>query len=74
MKDADHRAKTPNREPPKAKTIAENLTPEEAAGVEALLIKERGLDNLTNKIPGLNTDLPKNKARIDAGKRVLGQE
>ena len=54
-------------DPPKATVRAENLTPEEAAGVETLLAHERGLDNLSNKIP----DLPKNAKRIEAGKKVL---
>jgi hypothetical protein len=44
------------------------------AGVEALLIEQRGLDNPTNVIHGLNTGLPKNAARITAGKKVLGLE
>ena len=72
MKNADHRAKTPTGAPPNATTIAENLTPDEMAGVEALLIEQRGLRNLSNKIPGLNTKLPKNAPRVAAGKKLLG--
>jgi hypothetical protein len=74
MKGMNHRAKTLTGDPPKANTLAVNLTPDETAGVEALLIEQRGLDNLTNKIPGLNTSLPKNAARLEAGKQVLGSE
>ena len=74
MKDRDHRAKTLDGAPPKAKILAHELTPDEAAGVEALLIKQRGLENLSNKIHGLDVDLPKNQEKIRAGKRVLGQE
>ena len=74
MKGKDHRAKSPTGDAPKASTLAENLTEQEMAGVEALLIEQRGLENLTNKIPGLNPTLPKNQPRLDAGRRVLGQE
>ncbi|SKB05534.1 RHS repeat-associated core domain-containing protein [Prosthecobacter debontii] len=73
MKAKDHRSKTPTGHPPQAKTLAEDLTDNETAGVEALLIEQRGLQNLSNKIPGLNTSLPKNKERIEAGKKVLEQ-
>ena len=48
------------------------MTPEETAGVEAILVDQAGLDNLQNKIPGLNMDLAKNQSRIDAGKKILG--
>jgi len=68
-----HKEKTITGDAPKPKVLAENLTDQEMAGVEAILIHERGLENLSNKIPGLNMDLPKNQARIDAGRRVLGQ-
>ena len=71
MADPDHRLKTLTGKPPTARALAENLTPEEAAGVEALLVQQRGLENLSNKIPPLNPDLPKNAAKIEAGKRVL---
>jgi RHS repeat-associated protein len=71
MADRDHRLKTPTGKPPQAKPLAENLTPEEAAGVEALLAQERGLENLSNKIPPLDPKLPKNTARIEAGQKVL---
>ena len=47
---------------------------DEMAGIEALTIELRGLDNLSNKIPGLNTSLPKNQKRVEAGKRVLEQQ
>jgi RHS repeat-associated protein len=74
MADKDHREKTPTGDPPKAKVLAENLTDEEMAGVEAILIQQRGLDNLSNKIPGLNPEKPKNAKRLEAGRKVLGQK
>jgi hypothetical protein len=74
MKGADHKAKTLTGNAPNANTLVENLTPDEMAGVEALLIEQRGLINLSNVIHGLNTGLPKNAARITAGKKVLGLE
>jgi hypothetical protein len=74
MADKDHRAKTVAGAPPKGKALAEDLTDEEAAGVEALLIQKRGLENLSNKISALNPALPKDKARLDAGRKVLEQQ
>ncbi len=74
MKNKDHKAKTPTGQPPKAATLAENLNDNEMAGVEALLVEKDGLVNLSNKIPGLNTSLPKNAPRLEAGKKVLGME
>jgi hypothetical protein len=71
MKDPDHKAKTPTGVAPNATTLAEDLTLDEMAGVEALIIDERGLENLSNKIPGLNMNKLKNQTRIEAGKRVL---
>ena len=73
MADKDHKQKTPSGKPPKADVVAENLSPSETAGVEAILIEETGLENLTNVIPGLNPTLPKNAARLEAGRRVLQQ-
>ena len=74
MADKDHRLKTPTGKPPKAEPLAENLTPEEAAGVEALLAQERGLENLSNKIPPLDPTLPKNAPRIEAARKLLERE
>jgi RHS repeat-associated protein len=71
MSDADHRAKTASGNAPQAKALAENLTPDEAAGLETILAHERGLENLSNKIPPLNPTLPKNAGRIEAAKRLL---
>ncbi|WP_438860416.1 RHS repeat-associated core domain-containing protein [Achromobacter spanius] len=71
MNDADHRAKTAAGNAPEATVLAENMTPEEAAGVEAILAHERGMENLSNAIPPLNMALPKNAAKIEAGRRVL---
>jgi hypothetical protein len=71
MADKDHRLKTQTGDPPKAGVLAEDLTAEEAAGLETVLAHERGLDNLSNKIPPLNPDLPKNAARIEAARRLL---
>ena len=71
MADRDHRAKTLSGRPPRSIALAESLTPEEAAGVEALLVQERGLENLSNKIAPLDPALAKNAAKIEAGKRVL---
>lgn len=74
MKNQDHCSKTPTGDPPQAKTLAEDLTDNEMAGVEALLIDQRRLENLSNKIPGLNTALPKNKDRIEAGKKCSNKQ
>jgi hypothetical protein len=74
MRSADHKAKTKTGESPKAKTIADELTIEEMDGVEGLLIQRRGLENLSNKVPGRNFSLEKNKSRLEAGKNVLGEE
>ncbi len=71
MTDADHRAKTPTGKPPKASTLAENLTPNETAGLEYLLAEERGLENLSNKIPPLNPNLKKNAVRIEEAKKII---
>lgn len=71
MADADHRLKTATGKPPQAQPLAENLTPEEAAGLEALLAQERGLGNLSNKIPPLDPSLPKNAARLEAARKLL---
>lgn len=71
MADKDHRQKTPTGQPPRAEPLAENLTPDEAAGLETLLAHEKGLGNLSNAIPPLNPNLPKNAARIEAGRRLL---
>ena len=74
MKAPDHRAKTPSGDPPNAKTLADNLTIEEMEGVEGLLIDRRGLDTLSNKIRGRDFSLEKNLMRLEAGKRLLGEE
>ncbi|MGD9584851.1 MAG: RHS repeat-associated core domain-containing protein [Lysobacterales bacterium] len=71
MTDKDHRRKTASGQPPRAEVLAENLTPDEAAGLEALLVNERGLDRLSNAIPPLNVNLSKNSARIEAAKKLL---
>jgi RHS repeat-associated protein len=71
MADKDHRKKTPTGQPPKAETLAENLTPDEAAGLEALRAHERGLGNLSNAIPPLNLNLPKNAGRLEAARKLL---
>ena len=70
----DHRAKTPTGKPPRAGPLAEDLTVEEMEGLEALLIEEVGLEHLTNKIRGLDPSLPKNKAKIEAARRLLEQQ
>ena len=74
MKNADHRTKTLSGKAPKAKTLATDLSAAEGAGVEAVLIQGRGLDNLSNTIPGLNFEKAKNQSRILAGLEVLGLE
>ncbi len=71
MGDKDHRAKTPTGKAPTAVLLAENLTSDEAAGLETVLAHQRGLENLSNVIPPLNPNLPKNKPKIDAATRLL---
>lgn len=51
--------------------VAADLTLLEEAGVEALLVEERGLANLSNRQAPLRTGAAKNAARIQAGRRVL---
>jgi hypothetical protein len=69
-----HKDKTKTGQAPEnAEVLAENLTDQEMAGVEAILIDEVGIDNLQNKIPGLNMQKAKNQSRIDAGRRVVDQ-
>ena len=74
MADKDHRAKTPAGTPPQARVLGENLTAEEAAGLEAVLAHERGLENLSNKIPPLNVNLPKNAAKLEAARKIMGMQ
>jgi hypothetical protein len=71
MAGKDHRSKTPTGKPPTAGLLADELTLDEQAGVEALLIDDVGLENLTNKIRGLDLDAPKNRNRVEAGTKVL---
>jgi hypothetical protein len=74
MKGADHKSKTVDGSPPAARTLAEDLTIDEMDGVEGLLIDKVGLENLSNKMKGRDFSLEKNKSRLTAGKRVLGQD
>jgi len=74
MNAADHKSRTPSGNPPKANILAEELTLEEMDGVEGLLIERRGLDNLSNKIKARDFSLEKNQSRLEAGKRILGEE
>jgi len=71
MADKDHRVKTPTGQPPQARVLAENLNELETAGMESTLARERGMENLSNKIPPLNPALPKNAPKIEAAKRLL---
>ena len=72
MSGDDHKSKTTTGEAPEAKLLADELTDDEMAGVEAIVIDQRGLENLSNKIPGLNPDLPKNNDRLMKGADVMG--
>jgi hypothetical protein len=72
MASPDHLTKTITGRPlANPVLLGERMTPNETAGVEALLIEDRGLTNLTNKIRGLDPSLPKNQPKIKAGKQVL---
>ena len=67
-----HKDKTITGDRPQPKVLAEHLTVEEMDGVEGILIDQRGLDKLSNKIPGLSLLKPKNAGRVEAGRDVLG--
>ena len=70
MMDKDHLAKTVNGKAPKAKLIAENLTPEQKLGVEGILV-DIGRARLSNAQNSIDVNLPKNANRVSAGNTLI---